>query len=147
MESNILTMGICAPHDLRQAIGAPYTIPSPETRLLRAKLILEEALETIHALGCYVDDSPSVYLEVDAQPDLEGIIDGCCDLNYVLTGTLVSCGVPDAPHIEEVCAANERKFPGGVAAFNSSGKFLKPADWVGPDHAQVRKNLERVPST
>lgn len=149
MKSNLITMSICAGHDPRQAVGEPYTIPPHDIRLLRAKLILEETLETIHALGYIVVPVPPVQGEVECQPefnyiahdggpDLNGIIDGCCDLNYVLTGTLVSCGVPDAAHIQAVCMANETKFPGGVATFNESGKYQKPEGWKGPDHEFVK---------
>lgn len=152
-------MGVCAPHDIRQEIGEAYSIPPEQTRVLRAKLIFEEAMETIKALGVIVtvsnppndlyslfpvtlnkvllDDKAALEFIPTGQPDLEGIIDGVCDLDYVGTGTLACCGVPDQIHREEVCMANERKFPGGKATFNESGKFLKPEGWKGPDHLSI----------
>ena len=148
--SNLITMSICAQNDPRQKIGEPYTIPDEATRRLRAQLILEEALETIHALGFGVGtDMADFSLHIrtpgpsaNKTPDLYKIIDGCCDLEYVTKGTLVSCGVCDVPHLQEVCQANEEKFPGGAAIFDANGKFLKPEGWEPPNHEAVQMSLE-----
>ena len=146
MVSNILTMTICAEKDKRQAVGEPYSIPSEEIRLLRAKLILEEAFETIWALGFTVINHAPIEPS-GKPPNLEKIIDGVCDLTYVALGTLVSCGVPDVEHMNEVCKANERKLPFGMAIFNDAGKFLKPVGWKGPDHVSIMKiMLEKTTS-
>ena len=48
-------------------------------------------------------------------------------------------GVPENIHEEEVCRANNDKFPGGVAILREDGKFLKPEGWCGPDHAGLRE--------
>ena len=82
------------------------TIPSLEVRKLRAKLILEEALETIQGLGisAYVQDQDNEwdsihdlhweFQEVDRwEPSLDAIADGCEDLKVVTEGTLVACGL------------------------------------------------------
>lgn len=120
----------------RTVPGAPYTVPDEATRRLRAELILEEALETINALGFMVLDNK--VRDSDREPDLEGIIDGCCDVHYVAVGTLWACGVPDVPHVEEVIRANDDKFPGGAGVPHPTvpGKFGKPPGWRGPDHKQ-----------
>lgn len=81
-------------------------IPNLETRKLRAKLILEEALETLQGLGisAYVSNQDNEYEsihdfhfdfhEVDTwKPSLELIADGCEDLKVVTEGTLVACGL------------------------------------------------------
>ena len=122
------------------------TTPSEETRLLRARLILEEAFETIEALGvvCGTEDSPLRFgdLRVAAERtfDLEGVIDGCCDLKVVTTGTLSACGIPDMPFQDEVDAANLRKFgPGGYR--DEFGKWRKPPDFVPPDHGKILAEL------
>ena len=151
MVSNLICHSICAPHDARQAIGSPYTMPDEDTRRLRAQLILEEALETIAALGFEVmraamtvnKHSVKFLTEAAPSPDMEGIIDGCADLNYVLTGTLVTCGVPDQPHYTEVCMANEDKLRHGVTV-NAAGKFMKPEGWEPPDHAAVQEMTKGV---
>ncbi len=147
--SNLLTMGIVAKADPRRAIPVTgYTIPELDTRKLRAKLILEKALETISGLGIQLrlsnvsltgyepaDDINNYSFDVSAgPPDFEKIIDGCCDLNYVSTGTLMACGVPDVPHQEAVNEANELKFPNGIPILRADGKFQKPEGWQAPKH-------------
>lgn len=161
--SNLFTMGVCASVDARQKINEPYAIPPAKVRELRARLILEEALETCYALGVVVaeagngshapqeiaiggltfsaSDHPEIQAGAEVEPDLEGIIDGCCDTIYVCVGTLVACGIPDLPHLAEVNRANNDKFPNGVAMFNEHGKFQKPKGWRGPDHAAVREEM------
>lgn len=146
MVSNLITMSICAQYDPRQKVGDPYTIPDLEIRKLRAKLILEEAFETVRALGFdpMLSAESAIDYAISVDPDLEGIIDGCADLNYVLVGTLVSCGVPDEPHFQEVCEANEDKFPEGKATFNASGKFQKPEGWEAPNHKAVEIGVRHI---
>jgi hypothetical protein len=91
-----------------QEVPFQPTIPDEKTRLLRSKLILEEALETIEALGFDViagyepehccDLQTSLYLtkenmEFEATrsgPDLIEIIDGCCDVIKVTQSLLYS---------------------------------------------------------
>lgn len=144
MMSNIFTMGCCAKKDPRQMFGAPYSLPSEEIRLLRAKLILEEALESVKGLGFRVildEDTGDFYPIMDGPPNLEDIIDGCIDTAYVTTGTLVSCGVPDLAHIRKVNSANNRKFPGGKAIFREDGKFLKPPGWRAPVHCDSNDQI------
>lgn len=86
------------------------TIPSLEVRKLRAKLILEEALETIEALGVRIygkDGCSGKEFEVSSEyfhcitiedwkpANLSEIADGCEDLKVVTEGTLVACGLVD----------------------------------------------------
>lgn len=147
MESNLFTKGVAVKRDPRQAVpDKPYTIPDTATRLLLAKLIFEEAMETISDLGCrFLEDGTFSELTVDEECsdklDINGIIDGCCDTIYVCTGALAAMGVPDLPHLIEVCRANNDKFPGGEAIINpTTGKYLKPEGWKAPDHDKVRNN-------
>lgn len=148
--SNLFTMGVVAEADPRRAIPADYEIPNQQTRELRARLILEEALESIHALGfdVKIERGPiSSHINIETidvlsfvsnrTPDLEGIIDGCCDTIYVATGTLCAIGAPDIPHMNEVCKANDAKFPDCKAILNEHGKFQKPAGWKPPDHIPI----------
>lgn len=113
-------------------------IPDEATRVLRARLILEEALETVDALGVSValGDADLHYdalrLTVEREADLEGVVDGCADISVVTIGTLVAFGVDDEPVLEEVDRANLRKFgPGSYA--RQDGKWIKPPDWEPPD--------------
>lgn len=96
----------------RQECPEKPTLPSKEIRLLRAKLILEEALETIDALGVNIsitDISKDEYQDqckylnikdIEFEPQLamhnnslRDIADGCEDIKVVTEGTLVACGL------------------------------------------------------
>lgn len=129
-----------------QDVPSKPTLPDAATCLARAKLHLEETLETIVALGCYVYRDKdtrhgfNVGKWVDVKPNLINIIDGCVDSNVIATGTLSACGVPDPPFIIEVDAANLRKFEGD-AHRDANGKWIKPTGFVGPDIAEVLKQL------
>ena len=114
------------------------TIPDERTRLLRARLILEEALETLQALGVEVQLSgervtfEDCSLAARGEVDLEGVVDGCADISVVTVGTLIAFGVDDEPVLREVDEANLRKFgPGGYT--RADGKWIKPPDWRPPD--------------
>lgn len=129
-----------------QDVPSKPTLPDAETRLARAKLIVEEAMETVDALGCWLawNDETEWYeaaLSPYREPDLIKIIDGCIDTIVVSTGTLSACGVPDTPFRIEVDAANLRKFEGD-AHRDANGKWVKPTGFVGPDIAGVLKQLE-----
>lgn len=124
-----------------------YTMPDEKTRLLCARLILEEAHETIKALGFLVRyeqcggmyDTKFKVLDVQAfEPDMEQIIDGNCDTIYVSTYCLTLMGIPDVPHMQEVCRANDAKFPNGQMIPHPTvpGKYGKPVGWKPPDHKQ-----------
>lgn len=153
--SNLFTM--TATGEVKPEVALPEvpSIPPIGVRMLRARLILEESLETINALGFkiklnHVSSSNEIRDMSDCKlvshgdpPDLEGIIDGCCDVIYVATGTLLACGVPDVPHLELVSHKNNAKFPGGVATLNEYGKFQKPSGWEAPDHMAL---INDVPS-
>jgi predicted HAD superfamily Cof-like phosphohydrolase len=156
--SNLYTMGLTSQIDPRQQLPSHYTMPPQETRELRAKLILEEALETIEGLGfsVHVEDGSHLYhlamdtlhLRSDESPNLEKIIDGCCDLHYVEVGTLCACGVPDIPHMAQVNCCNNAKFPKGKAIMHATipGKFGKPEGWQPPNHQQVQDQLPQKPN-
>ena len=126
------------------------TMPDEKTRLLRAKLILEEAMETIDALGVtvYLDSEDGrwieyedLFLDPDAEPDLVEIADGCADISVVTTGTLVACGIPDRNLLELVDNNNLAKFgPGGY--LREDGKWIKPPDHEPPDIAGFLEELE-----
>lgn len=114
-------------------------VPSPEVRTLRARLILEEALETIRALGVSVyfsEGTENAYAHIthpkqewDFEPndDLNFIevVDGCCDIKVVTTGTLSALGVADEAVQDCVDLNNLMKFAPGHH-FDAGGKLIKP---------------------
>jgi predicted HAD superfamily Cof-like phosphohydrolase len=146
-------------HLAGQDMPVAPTTPSEEVRILRAKLILEEALETIYkGLGVYVliNNKPKydvidisntshpraleMVFQAHGQFNMEETIDGCCDLSVVTIGTLSTLGVPDKPFLEEVDNNNLAKFgPGGYR--NDYGKWVKPPGHKPPDINRILSEL------
>lgn len=123
--------------------------PSADVRILRAKLILEEAFETIgRGLGVSVrlrDSSQTVtldrlYLRANRPFNMVETIDGCCDLRYVTTGTLSACGVPDCPFQHAVDWNNLDKFGPGHS-LREDGKLIKPPGHQPPDIEGILENI------
>jgi len=107
-----------------QACPAKPCVPSLAIRKLRAKLILEETLETIAALGfdaelngdwdMYYNSSQKLHIDnlnfIDSEnPNLDAIADGIADLNYVSYGTAIACGLDMEPIEHEVHKNNMSK--------------------------------------
>lgn len=141
---------------LRAGQEVPTTVkePSAEIRTLRAKLILEEAIETIKALGVKVYPQTDESLENNTfffgdqaygEFNLAEVIDGCCDIKVVTTGTLIACGIPDEVAQQMVDQSNLKKFgPGGHR--REDGKWIKPQDWQPPNWQDYLHQLEREQS-
>ena len=129
-----------------QEVKTSPAIPDKDIRLLRAKLILEEALETVYALGFRLvaksdhydtDSEKDFYFYENRQgPSLEEIADGCADISVVTQGTLSACGIKDDSLLEEVDNNNLAKFGPGHS-WNEDGKLIKPPGHKGPDIAKV----------
>ena len=128
---------------------APF-IPDENTRLLRAKLIFEECMETIQkGLGVSISgtfERSNFTLEADSSFNMRETVDGCCDIKVVTTGTLTACGISDLEPQRLVDESNLAKFgPGGYRAGPNDpngpeGKWIKPKDWQPPDlMAEVRR--------
>ena len=119
-----------------QTVPFKPVVPPRETRYLRAKIIFEEALETIAGLGFDVviprgsrtvmKDCYELSSDGHTPPDLIEIVDGCADLRVVTTGTLSACGVPDKLVQFEVDQNNLAKFGPGGYRRESDGKWMKP---------------------
>lgn len=131
-----------------QEVPDVVTMPSEDVRRLRARLIFEEALETINALGFTPGLSSEhgqadkitmgdCYMVADREPDMVEIADGCADLSVVTVGTLSACGIADKPLLELVDDNNLAKVAKGHV--NEHGKFVKPEGHKPPD---IAKHLE-----
>lgn len=119
------------------------TIPTYKTRLLRARLIAEEAVETINALGfavIIIDNTMMDFNETLFKPDLEKIIDGCCDVHVVTTGTMLACGIQTTEFQDEIDENNLTKVSGEMN-YDEYGKLLKPSSWKPPRIKEILKKI------
>lgn len=128
----------------KQKVRNTPGLPNGKTRVLRAKLIIEEALETVAALGvdCRVNLGDDCKYEVlmdrlefndlgEEHVSMKEVADGCADIHVVTTGTLVSFGIDDEALLQEVDESNLAKLGPGHS-FRADGKLLKPKDWTPP---------------
>jgi predicted HAD superfamily Cof-like phosphohydrolase len=107
-----------------QEVKESPELPDPETRLLRARLVFEEALEFVKGCGCTVAmttgglngedqtaviDSIGVVLDPNGNPDLAEYVDGCIDQLVVTYGALNAAGVKAQPAWDEVQRSNMSK--------------------------------------
>jgi len=114
------------------------TVPSAEEMRLRAKLIMEEAIEVLEAMGAGEKHLEALRSEVKwtirtiygDNIDLVKVADGFADLDYVVEGARSVFGIDGEPIANIVHAANMRKVGGKRAP---DGKVLKPEGWMPPD--------------
>jgi predicted HAD superfamily Cof-like phosphohydrolase len=125
------------------------TMPELKERILRANLILEEALEFVDAMGLRVDvvDPLSGYartsLDVFVKFELKELgpanlvdaADAIADLNYVVAGAAVTMGLDTETLGDEVHRSNMSKvWPDGTVRHRESdGKVLKPPTYSPPN--------------
>lgn len=156
-----MRLGLRTPHQANieafmrkagQLIPEEPTVPDEETRILRAKLILEETLETIEALGITLKISKKelnkkTFAKIEFIPndnfDMVEAVDGCIDVSVVTIGTLSALGVADRPFLQEVDAHNLKKFgPGGYR--RDDGKWIKPKDLQPPRIKELLDQQKKV---
>jgi predicted HAD superfamily Cof-like phosphohydrolase len=129
-----------------QELPSEPITPTLSMREFRARLILEEALETItRGLGVTVLLNPGattlshvneITLKANLPFNIIETVDGCADISVVTIGTLCAIGVKDDPILREVDLANLRKFGPG-ACRRADGKWMKPMDWKPPALADI----------
>ena len=118
------------------------TEPDEETRILRARLIMEEAFETIEkglglSVAVYADAGETIDMDdlefyVTDHFDMIELADGCADLSVVTIGTLSACGIDDSPLLKAVDQNNLEKFSGDGHR-DEHGKWIKPTDHQPPN--------------
>lgn len=115
----------------------PTAAISTEERLLRARLVLEEALEFVDAMGCAVlarDDGSVHVVDDDRHIDLVEALDALADIIVVTKGSAHTLGVPVDEAFDIVHATNMAKADPvtGKPVKNEYGKVIKPAGWQPP---------------
>lgn len=135
----------------RQSCPDKPAEPSEAERVLMARLLLEETLETIEALGVasYFDIQAQrlklrmerLHFQAESPFDMAEVVDGVTDVNYVGTYILAGCGVPDVPFIEMVDANNLAKFSEGHSFHPVTNKLIKPANHPKPPIAEKLAEL------
>lgn len=114
------------------------TIPDAATRILRAKLIMEEAMETIEAMGVEIESDGALFCSkylkyfTTNKVDIVGVVDGCCDIAVVTTGTLSAFGISNINPQRLVDESNLAKFGEGGYC-REDGKWIKPPNWQAPN--------------
>lgn len=114
-----------------------------------ARLLLEETLEWIEAAGLEVAINAAEIHNGDHlaledlsirpskhEPDLVAMADASSDVSVVNTGAMSLNGMADLPLLDEVDANNLCKLATGRLC-PETGKFLKAANHVKPDFAEV----------
>jgi len=130
-----------------QKTPAVLTNPSKDERILRAKLILEEAMELIErGLGVevsvneYILNSNKLSYKTVSEPDIVEAMDGAADLMWVgVAGVAVVFGCNLEPVLQEVSRSNNSKFIDGYR--REDGKWIK-----GPSYspADIKSVLEDI---
>ena len=119
-----------------------------EERLLRARLVLEEAIELADALGVIItlpEGSDGIlraktfetHLDEFAEVDLVEALDAIVDITYVNKGTASTLGLNPDSAFEAVHFSNMAKVGPDelVVRDPKTGKILKPEGWVPPTQA------------
>ena len=123
-----------------QPVVALPKVPSGPRVHLRAKLILEECLETLHAMGHTIGSNMQASQDARMYDgDIPELADGLADLIYVCIGTALEFGIP----LDRVWAAVQhsnmaKAGPDGKCQFRADGKLMKPEWWCPPD---IRKAI------
>jgi len=138
-------MGVHAPNK-------PVLDLDEKSRLLLAKLVMEEVLEYLEGLGIelvlntgdrgYVIYFKNLIFSCSHDTNIEEVIDGVCDIKFVITKALSMFGIPDLPFQQLVDYNNLMKFSSdGHRAEN--GKWVKPANHTPP---KIKELLEAIQS-
>jgi predicted HAD superfamily Cof-like phosphohydrolase len=137
------------------------TIPDAKTRLLRVKLIMEEAMEFAEASGfpcnVYFAPKPSVSYAVSYSMSIKDVVpeydspekvdiieaaDALADIDYVVQGANLVWGFPAQEIMEEVQASNMSKLgKDGKPIYNDYGKIMKGPKYFAPN---IKKIIDKL---
>jgi predicted HAD superfamily Cof-like phosphohydrolase len=148
-----------------QQVKESPELPGAETRLLRARLVFEEALEFVKGCGCTVTmgnagvngkeeaaviDEIEVVLDPKGTPDFVEYVDGCIDQLVVTYGALNAAGVKAQPAWDEVQRSNMSKaWPhcsvcDAELVAGSGGELVHPEGGDGHDWKAILKIHKRA---
>lgn len=131
----------------------PTTDVEESERLLRGRIVVEEALEFAEALGLVITTpghdlvtkkSVTIEIDPDKEIDLVETFDAAADLIVVVKGSTHTFGLPIDEGFRIVHGTNMAKAPGGVLIRRpEDNKILKPEGWVGPTEGLTALLRER----
>lgn len=138
-----------------QKIPIAPSVPTDDVIILRARLVMEETLELLEAMGVSVSVndvscSPPIvmknlqfYLEPERWISLADVAKEAADLSVVTIGTLTACGIHDVQLLKVVDDNNLDKFgPGSYCG--PDGKWIKPPGHTKPDiYTLLSEQVER----
>ncbi len=116
-------------------------IPDDDRIRLRANLVTEEFCEFLLSVypqfkdmqhGAVLFRLKQAMEYMKPKVDLVAMADALADLDYVVEGTRLICGIDGGPVAEEVHRSNMTKFGPGSWK-RDDGKVMKPPDWKPPD--------------
>ena len=122
-----------------EAVDVPVVttpkVPSRDRLELRLKLIGEEFFELLDAAGYYyagreVGTWKPQFRQHTSVVDFVELADALGDLDYVVEGTRIECGIYGKPIADEIHRTNMLKVSGPI---REDGKRLKPDGWQPPD--------------
>lgn len=122
-------------------VGRVPHVPADRTlRRLRLSLILEDVRELAHAFGMDVEyqilaDGPDSTRPagLSTRANLERTADALGDIDYVVTGTFVVCGIPQLATACTIHESNMSKLGAdGKPIVRADGKILKGPNYVPP---------------
>lgn len=134
--------------EFHETFGHPVAwspaVPPVETRILRAKLLLEEVLEFVEASGlCVWFDGTKLeeperrfdvrVAQMPVVPDLVAAADALADIRYVTDGAALVWGIPLEKCLREVHRSNMSKLgEDGKPLLREDGKVLKGPNFTLP---------------
>lgn len=147
----------------------PTTDITDTERVLRARLVYEEAVEFVEAMGCFIGYDNEVVDDVrpdhtekelakrnpdtrtqDQKIDLVAAADALADITVVTEGSAITLGVDLDRVFDIVHGTNMSKvMPDGTLNRDEFGKVLKPEGWVAPTEkiAEYIEESTREPET
>lgn len=109
-------------------IGSRPELPPQNILDLRKALVIEEWNELMAAID---------------RNDLVGVADALGDINYVVQGFAIACGIDLDAVTEEIHTSNMTKLGGdGKPLYRDDGKVLKGPDYRPPNLSKIIANMK-----